>query len=77
MKSLWRDSARVAPAPAAGEPNDWETEIAQLRASMSNFAERHHAAAWAQHPYFGTLPHWAWGVLGYRHIDHHLEQFGV
>jgi hypothetical protein len=68
---------RTVPELVQREPNDWESEIEQLRSSVSSFAERHGAAAWAEHPYFGKLPNWAWGVLGYRHIAHHLEQFGV
>lgn len=28
-------------------------------------------------PAFGRLTRPAWGVLSYRHIDHHLRQFGV
>ena len=26
---------------------------------------------------FGQLSNDEWGVLGYRHLDHHLRQFGV
>jgi hypothetical protein len=29
------------------------------------------------HPVFGTLSGKAWGALGWRHLDHHLRQFGV
>lgn len=33
--------------------------------------------AWASHPKFGPLNGREWGILGYKHIDHHLRQFGV
>jgi len=29
------------------------------------------------HPAFGRLSESAWGVLVYRHYDHHLRQFGL
>jgi hypothetical protein len=32
---------------------------------------------WAAHPAFGRMSHRAWGVLGYRHLDHHFRQFGI
>jgi hypothetical protein len=32
---------------------------------------------WPVHPVFGQLSAKDWGVLAYRHTDHHLRQFGV
>jgi hypothetical protein len=29
------------------------------------------------HPFFGKMSSREWGILGYKHIDHHLKQFGV
>ena len=34
-------------------------------------------AEWPDHPAFGKLSRRGWGVLGWRHIDHHLRQFGL
>ena len=28
------------------------------------------------HPFFGKLSHDEWNTLQYKHLDHHLEQFG-
>lgn len=30
-----------------------------------------------EHPIFGKLSHQDWGALLYKHLDHHLKQFGV
>jgi len=30
----------------------------------------------ASHPLFGKLSNDEWGRLGYKHVDHHLSQFG-
>jgi hypothetical protein len=29
------------------------------------------------HPFFGQLSKNEWGILIYKHLDHHLRQFGV
>ena len=29
------------------------------------------------HPYFGDLNTTQWGLAGYKHVDHHLRQFGI
>jgi hypothetical protein len=30
-----------------------------------------------KHPFFGELDDEEWGILQYKHLDHHLKQFGV
>jgi hypothetical protein len=35
------------------------------------------AAGKETHPFFGKLSGKEWGELTYKHIDHHLQQFGV
>ena len=49
-------------------------ELARL---LRVFAERASQTQWPEHPAFGNLTRQAWGVLVYRHFDHHLRQFGV
>jgi hypothetical protein len=44
---------------------------------MDRFAARGQDGPWVDHPAFGRLSPRAWGVLVYRHMDHHLRQFGV
>jgi hypothetical protein len=51
-----------------------KTEIARLLALL---AQRKDAKSWPEHPAFGRLSTRAWGVLTYKHLDHHLRQFGV
>jgi hypothetical protein len=29
------------------------------------------------HPFFGKMTPEEWGILSYKHLDHHLRQFGV
>jgi DinB family protein len=58
-------------------PGDWSTEIARLREELNGLVERGAEALAPSHPAFGKLSAKQWGVLIYRHMDHHLKQFGV
>lgn len=55
----------------------WEKEHSMLPQLMTRLAERSPDGLWPEHPAFGRLTRRAWGVLTYRHIDHHFRQFGV
>jgi hypothetical protein len=55
-------------------PSDWERDSADLRRLIVAFADRTEFAA---HPIFGTMSRPDWMIWGYRHVDHHLRQFGV
>jgi hypothetical protein len=50
---------------------------AELARVLRDIASRSAQKEWPEHPAFGNLGRRAWGVLGYRHADHHLRQFGV
>jgi hypothetical protein len=51
-----------------------KSELARL---LSAFAARASEPKWPEHPAFGNLSRKGWGVLAWRHFDHHLRQFGV
>jgi hypothetical protein len=56
---------------------DLKVEQEEFRKIAGKLAAKRAADSWPEHPAFGVLTHKAWGVLGYRHADHHLRQFGV
>ena len=70
-------------APTAPEliigvtPNEMSRDIEVLQQQLDRFVARGPDATFADHPAFGTLTPRAWGVLVYRHMDHHLKQFGA
>jgi hypothetical protein len=70
-------SAPTAPELLARAPRDWDADVADLQSLVDRFAARGRRATWVEHPAFGRLSGRAWGVLVYRHMDHHLKQFGV
>jgi hypothetical protein len=49
-------------------------ELARLVGVIASRADHRD---WPEHPAFGRLSRRAWGVLGWRHTDHHLRQFGL
>lgn len=55
-------------------PGDWSRDCAELLALMDAFAE---CQAFGVHPTFGKMSSRDWLTWGYRHVDHHLRQFGV
>ena len=67
----------TAPELLTRQADDWDTECAQLRQVMDAFAGRPVDVKLPRHPAFGRLSRRAWGVLSYKHIDHHFRQFGV
>jgi Protein of unknown function (DUF1569) len=57
---------------------DFERERGQLIAAVDSFTTRG-AACCSQHPhpFFVRLKPQQWAILMYKHVDHHLRQFGV
>ncbi|MBI1790926.1 MAG: DUF1569 domain-containing protein [Acidobacteria bacterium] len=68
--------APTAPEFLRKEAGDWERDMAQLKAVLERFVARGSGGPWHPHPAFGELTGKDWGVLTYRHLDHHLRQFG-
>ena len=67
----------TAPELLARRAASWETDTLEARRLLDELAARDPAGTWPDHPVFGRLTRSAWGVLIYRHLDHHLRQFGV
>jgi hypothetical protein len=67
----------TAPELLAGKPGPVDDHKAELRRLIAAFTERRGRNDWREHPAFGKMSENAWGVLVYRHMDHHLRQFGV
>jgi len=57
--------------------DEWPASVAALHSTLDRFALREPTSQWPDHPVFGQLTGQAWGALGWRHLDHHLRQFGV
>jgi hypothetical protein len=71
-------NAPTDPSFVIGDQRDFEKEKARLAARLARFGEAGPAAASGRvHSFFGRLAGDEWGVLMYKHLDHHLRQFGA
>lgn len=57
-------------------PEEFAADVARLRSHIERFHDSK-GQGLAPHPVFGSLTKGEWGRWGYRHVDHHLRQFGV
>jgi hypothetical protein len=67
----------TAPELLARAPREWTDEVADVQLLLARAASARVTDTWPEHPAFGRLSKRAWGVLIYRHMDHHLRQFGA
>lgn len=68
--------AQAPPELFTTAPSTLDGDRAALRALIERFARAAPESPWPHHPKFGALSGKDWGVLSYRHLDHHLRQFG-
>ena len=69
--------APTAPELVTRVPEEWSADVAALGDAIARLAGRDPGGRWPDHPAFGVMSGRAWGVLTYRHVDHHLRQFGA
>ncbi|HEX9080780.1 MAG TPA: DUF1569 domain-containing protein [Holophagaceae bacterium] len=63
---------------AVADRRVFDTELRRLAHLLDHFVQRGPATAGrAAHPFFGPLSGEEWGRLMYKHLDHHLRQFGM
>lgn len=75
-----RRNSPSAPELFSADPKQCEfgRERAELIAAIDSFTSKG-AACCSQHPhpFFGPLKPQQWAILMYKHLDHHLRQFGA
>jgi uncharacterized protein DUF1569 len=76
-KLKWPQGSPTAPELLDVSPGEWEADLARFRELLEANGARDPAGEWPRHPAFGRMTGREWGDLGWKHIDHHLRQFGV
>ena len=66
-----------APELKSRSPLSFDGEVEAFLAAAEMFHARDVTVAVPAHPIFGSMSRRSWGVLMYKHCDHHLRQFGV
>lgn len=65
---------RTMPELLSTVPTTWAADLATCERLIGDVGK---GTAWAVHPFFGPLDGREWGRLAWKHLDHHLRQFGV
>ena len=73
----WRKNLPTAPQLKAKEPKDFTAEFNELSKLVDEFKNLQDRDTWYPHPTFGDFTKEQWGQMQYKHLDHHLTQFGV
>jgi hypothetical protein len=71
-------NAPTAKSLVVADERDFETERKRLCMLIDRFAEAGPTGCTTHpHTFFGHLTPEEWATLMYKHLDHHLRQFGV
>ncbi len=74
----YRPGSPTSPDFVITEAKDFQSEMTKLKALLTRFQQGGPAIApKAKHPFFGKLTPEEWGISQYKHLHHHLTQFGV
>ena len=65
----------VNPHIGGTRPTQFDLDRAQLTALLRRFVMP--GTRYAAHPMFGTMSRELWMIWTFRHVDHHLRQFGL
>jgi len=74
---LWRKNLPTAPGFKITDEKDFEKEKQEITTLIDALNEQRERTDWLPHPAFGKLTKDQWGKMQYKHLDHHLRQFGV
>ena len=73
-----RRNSPTVPTIAVKDARDFVVERQGLSAALDRLGDAGPAGCTTfPHPFFGRLMPQEWGILMYKHLDHHLRQFGV
>lgn len=73
----WRKNLPTVSSFKVGEKKDFQTEKEKLLELTEVFHKKKEESKWAPHPVFGKFSPEQWGQMQYKHLDHHLRQFGA
>lgn len=73
----WRKGLPTVKIAKITDQRDLASERGKLISMIDAFYEKRDQQEWLPHPMFGNFTPEQWGKLEYKHLDHHLTQFGV
>ncbi len=73
----WPKNSPTAPQMVISNPKGFEEERKGFLETFERFTSKDIHSEWPIHPIFGKMTKEEWGMMAYKHINHHLKQFGV
>lgn len=73
----WKQSIPTAPEYVVRDQPEFKTEKVALIDLVNEFHKLNDKTDWVAHPLFGNFTAEQWGKAQYKHLDHHLRQFGL
>lgn len=73
----WRKNLPTVKVARIKDQRDLAAEKVKLLSMVDAFYKKRDQQEWLPHPMFGHFTVEQWGKLEYKHLDHHLTQFGV
>ena len=73
----WRKNLPTIKAFKILEAKDFSSEKAKLISLVDEVHQQRDRTDWRPHPAFGEFTAEQWGKMTFKHLDHHLTQFGV
>lgn len=73
----WRKGLPTAKFLKPKEDKNFNEEISVLETLVDETFSQRDQTEWEPHPGFGYFTAQQWGQMQYKHLDHHLRQFGV
>lgn len=73
----WPKSLPTAREFVIADQRDFYKEKSRLVNMVNRFSSEGYLITSTTHPFFGKLSSQEWALFGYKHLDHHLQQFGA
>ena len=73
----WKKGLPTAKEYVVSEEMDFDKERTKLLTEIEDFHAKKNQNEWPIHPMFGNFTSVQWGQMQYKHLDHHLRQFGA
>lgn len=73
----WRRGLPTSKKFRIRDDRDFEQEKFKLVEIVNRFSAEGYTITSFTHPFFGKLSSQEYALFNYRHLDHHLQQFGV
>ncbi len=73
----WKQNIATAKEYVVDSACDFQDEKKKLKILIDDFYAQRNKTVWEPHPSFGDFTTEQWGMMQYKHLDHHLRQFGV